>query len=235
MRIAYFYALASPWCHLGQREMLALARRHGATVEPCIIDYDRMFHAAGTVPLPQRPQRRKDCRQVELKRWSAFRGVPLNPRPRFYNGEVAEPDEAEAARMAVAAQQAGLDSPELSHAIMRTVRAEERFPFRRAELLAIAAAATPALHTAHEGNTDHAIARGVLGMPAYSVEDGDIFWGHDFWGQDRLELPEWRLANGMASAAGVTPRAVASPPAAAPGATGPGRRCRARRRPCAGG
>jgi carboxymethylenebutenolidase len=204
MRIEVFYALASPWAYLGQRKFLELAARHGATVVPYLVDYDHMFHAAGTIPLPQRPAARKAYRQVELKRWSAFRGVTLNPRPRFYNGEVSEPDEAEAARMVIAAEAAGLDSLALSYAIQRAVWAEERFPFERAELLAIAAtlgmdgaallaaAATPAVQARYEDNTTHAIARGVFGMPTYIVEDGDIFWG-----QDRLELLEWCLAQGM--------------------------------------
>lgn len=208
MQIEYFYALASPWAFLGQREFLHIAAKHGATIVPYVIDYDHMFEAAGTIPLPKRPQRRKDYRQVELRRWSAFRQVPLNPRPRFYNGEVSEPDEGEAARMVVAAKRAGLDSLGLSYAIMRAVWAEERFPFERGELLAIAAslgmdgaallaaADSPAVRAEYEANTEYSIRRGVFGMPTYIVDDGDIFWG-----QDRLELLEWCLANGMTKTA----------------------------------
>lgn len=209
MQIEYFYALASPWAFLGQREFQRIAARHGATIVPYAIDYDHMFEAAGTIPLPKRPQRRKDYRQVELRRWSAFRQVPLVPRPRFYNGEISEPDEGEAARMVVAAKRAGLDSLELSYAIMRAVWAEERFPFERAELLTIAAtlgmdgaallaeADTPAVRAEYEANTAYSIERGVFGMPTYIVDGGDIFWG-----QDRLELLEWCLANGMTKTAG---------------------------------
>lgn len=209
MRIEYFYALASPWSFLGQRELLRIAARHGAEVVPILVDYDHMFEAAGTVPLPKRPQARKDYRQVELRRWSAFRQVPLNPRPRFYNGEVSEPDESEAARMVVAALRAGLDGLGLSYAIMRAVWAEERFPFERGELLAIAGALgmdgaallaqaeTPAIRAAYEANTAHAIRRGVFGMPTYIVDEGDIFWG-----QDRLEMLDWCLAHGMTKTSG---------------------------------
>lgn len=209
MQIEYFFALASPWSFLGQQRLLQIAARHGATVVPILVDYDHMFDAAGTIPLPKRPQARKDYRQVELRRWSAFRQVPLNPRPRFYNGEVSEPDEGEAARMVIAALRAGQDGLGLAYAIMRAVWAEERFPFEHGELLAIAAAQgldgaallaaadTAELRAAYEANTALAIRRGVFGMPTYIVDGGDFFWG-----QDRLELLEWCLAQGMTKTGG---------------------------------
>jgi len=37
--------------------------------------------------------------------------------------------------------------------------------------------------------TAEAIARGVFGAPSYVLPSGEIFWG-----QDRLPLLEWRLA-----------------------------------------
>ena len=64
-------------------------------MDPVIIDYDRMFEAAGTVPLPGRPPVRKAYRLIELARWSERRQVPLNPEPQFYRGEVEEPREVD--------------------------------------------------------------------------------------------------------------------------------------------
>ncbi|MGI9521155.1 MAG: hypothetical protein ACR2PG_05845, partial [Hyphomicrobiaceae bacterium] len=46
------------------------------------------FDAAGTIPLPKRPPLRKAYRLIELKRWSEFRGVPVNPQPCFNLSEV---------------------------------------------------------------------------------------------------------------------------------------------------
>ena len=197
--IEYYYALASPWSYLGNDRLRRIAAGHGALIDPFIIDYDPVFTATGTVPLPKRPPVRKAYRLVELARWSRFRGVPLNPEPRFYRGETEEPDEREAALMVTAAKAAGLDSLRLAHAISRALWAEERFPFRPDELRAIAAAEgfdgaalldsarRPETARTYEAATSRAIERDVFGMPFYRLD------GEPFWGQDRLEFLERAL------------------------------------------
>jgi len=198
--IEYYFALASPWTYLGNDRLRAIAAAHDAVIDPFIVDYDRMFAAAGTIPLPERPPLRKAYRLVELRRWSAWRGVPLVPEPRHYRGEVEEPDERLAALMVTAAKAAGEDSIALAHAIGRGLWAEDRFPFVRTELLSIAeangydgpsllaAAEAPETVRRYEEQTEQAIARGVFGMPFYIFED------QPFWGQDRLEMLEAALA-----------------------------------------
>ena len=200
--LEYYYALASPWSYLGNDRLREIAAAHGAAIDPVIVDYDRMFAAAGTVPLPERPPLRKAYRLVELRRWSAWRGVPLVPEPRHYRGEVEEPDERLAALMVTAARAAGEDSLALAHAIGRALWAQERFPFVRSELLSIAqgigldgplllaAAERPETARLYEGQTERAIARGVFGMPFYIWRD------EPFWGQDRLEMLDAALALG---------------------------------------
>ena len=199
--IEYYFALASPWSYLGNDRLRVIATAHQVTIDPVIVDYDRMFAAAGTIPLPQRPPLRKAYRLAELRRWSAWRGVPLVPEPRHYRGEVEEPDERIAALMVTAAKAAGEDALTLAHAISRALWAEERFPFVRTELFSIAAANGydgPSLLAAadqpetvrlYERQTEQAIARGVFGMPFY------ICRGEPFWGQDRLEMLEAALAS----------------------------------------
>ncbi len=199
--IEYYFALASPWAYLGNDRLREIAAAHAAAIDPVIVDYDRMFAATGTVPLPQRPPLRKAYRLVELRRWSAWRGVPLVPEPRRYRGETEEPDERLAALMVTAAGAAGEDALALAHAIGRALWAEERFPFECTELLSIAAAIGldgPALLAAaeepetarlYEAQTGRAIARGVFGMPFYIYRD------EPFWGQDRLEMLEAALAS----------------------------------------
>ena len=199
--IEYYYALASPWSYLGNDKLRAIAGAHGLRIDPVIIDYDRMFEAAATVPLPQRPPLRKAYRLVELERWGAFRRVPIHAQPRFYRGEVEEPDERLGALMVVAAAHAGLDSLRLAHAVQRALWAEERFPFAADELGAIAhaegfdgaalleMAARPQIAEEYAANTDRSIARNVFGMPFYILD------GQPFWGQDRLELLEWTLSD----------------------------------------
>ncbi len=200
--IEYYYALASPWSYLGNERLIRIAAAHGARIDPVIIDYDPVFTATGTVPLPGRPRVRKAYRLVELARWSRFRGVPLHPEPRFYRGETEEPDERQAALMVTAAKEAGLDSLRLAHAISRALWAEERFPFRPDELLAIAegegfdgpalidAAERPETVRAYEAATRRAIRHDVFGMPFYRLD------GEPFWGQDRLEFLERALSAG---------------------------------------
>lgn len=194
--VEYYFALASPWAFLGNDMLRRIAAETGVAIDPILIDYDRLFEATGTIPLPKRPPLRKAYRQIELRRWSDVRGVPLVPEPRYYQGEIEEPDERQAALVVTAAKQAGLDSLKLAHAISRAVWAEERFPFTPDELRTIAdaegfdgdallrAAAAPEVGRTYEAMTDQAIQRGVFGMPFY------IFNGEPFWGQDRLELLE---------------------------------------------
>ncbi|MCY4452697.1 MAG: 2-hydroxychromene-2-carboxylate isomerase [Immundisolibacterales bacterium] len=200
--IEYYYALASPWSYLGNDLLRRIAAEHDARIDPVIIDYDPVFTATGTIPLPGRPRVRKAYRLVELARWSRFRGVPLNPEPRFYRGETEEPDERQAALMVTAAKETGLDSLRLAHAVSRALWAEERFPFRPDELRAIAAAegfdgdalleaaARPQTADAYEAATRRAIDLDVFGMPFYRLD------GEPFWGQDRLEFLERALRAG---------------------------------------
>lgn len=196
LTIEYYYALASPWSYLGNKDLWRIAADTGARIDPIIIDYEHMFTAAGTIPLPRRPVLRKAYRLVELRRWSEVRGVALNPQPRFYRGEVEEPDERLGALVVTAAKMAGLDSLKLGHAISRALWAEERFPFRPEELRAIAdaegfngaALLDAAQHAdtaaAYAAATQLSIERRVFGMPFYIVND------EPFWGQDRIELLE---------------------------------------------
>ena len=200
--IEYYYALASPWSYLGNDLLRRIAAENDARIDPIIIDYDPVFTATGTIPLPNRPRVRKAYRLVELARWSRHRGVPLNPEPRFYRGETEEPDERRAALMVTAAKAAGLDSLSLAHAISRALWAEERFPFREDELRAIAnaegfdgeellaAAARPEAANAYAQATRRAIELDVFGRPFYRLD------GEPFWGQDRLEHLERALRAG---------------------------------------
>ena len=205
LTIEYYYALASPWSYLGNQKLWQIAARYGVEIDPVIIDYDHMFEAAGTIPLPKRPPLRKAYRLIELRRWSEWRGVKLNAEPRHYRGEIEEPDERLGALMVTAAKMAGIDSLKLGHAIGRALWAEERSPFHEAELAAIAQAegmdghalltAARSEETArqYDAQTKHSIARGVFGMPFY------IFREEPFWGQDRLELLEAAVERAVGS------------------------------------
>ena len=125
--------------------------------------------------------------------------MALNPEPRFYRGEVEEPDEHGAALLVTAAKLEGLDSLRLAHALSRALWAEERCPFEPDEMRAIASAegfdfdhlASAAMReraeAAYREATEHSIRRKVFGMPFYLLDD------EPFWGQDRLELLDRRM------------------------------------------
>ena len=201
--LEYYYALASPWSFLGNHKLIEIADRHNLKIDPIVIDYDAMFAAAKTVPLPERPILRKEYRLVDLRRWAAFRNVQFNAEPKFYRGEVEEPNEREGALMVVAAKEEGLDSLKLAHAVSRALWAEERFPFHKDELIRIAdregfdgsklwqRSKDKRIADAYAENTQKSIDQGVFGMPFYVVR------GQRYWGQDRLELMDHVLADGQ--------------------------------------
>lgn len=193
--IEYFYTLSSPWAYFGGPRMVEIARRHTARIVLRPYDFLRVVPQTGGIPLRTRPQPRQDYHAIELDRWRAFLGMPLNLKPRFY-----PPDNRLATHAVIAAQLAGLDAQRLSHAILRALWAEERNSADGATLIAIAAengmdgarlfAAETAAAVEQEfaRNSADAIARGVFGSPTY------IYAGVPYWGQDRLDFLDRALA-----------------------------------------
>lgn len=187
--IDYYLTLISPWTYLGSGRFEEIARRHGAEVRVKPVNYGAIFPATGGLPLAKRAPERQAYRLVELKRWSAHLGIPLNLHPAHF----PVPD-AEAACMIIAADRTGGDPLRLAHAILRAVWAEERDISDIATLEAIARetghdapaltakANEPEVRTAYEALTEEAIARGVFGAPTY------VYKGELFWGQDRLDF-----------------------------------------------
>jgi len=201
--IEYYMSLVSPWSFLGNDQLCDIVQRYNVSIDLIPIDYGQMFAATGTLPLPERPWQRKRYRLVELKRWSEYRGIPLNPQPTNYQGEVKEPDESEAALMVIAAKRANLDSLALANAISRTLWVEDRDPFNRDALVRIAEhlgmdgrallaeCQKDSVRSEYGAYTSQAVDRGVFGIPTY------IFDGEMFWGQDRLDFLQRSVAKAM--------------------------------------
>ena len=187
--IECFYTLSSPWAYFGGPRMVEIARRHAARIVLRPYDFLIVVPQTGGIPLRTRPQPRQDYHALELERWRAILGMPLNLKPRFY-----PPDNRLATHAVIAAQLAGLAALRLSHAILRALWAEERNSADRATLIAIAqengmegerlfAADTAApVSDVFARNSADAAARGVFGSPTY------FFAGTPFWGQDRLDF-----------------------------------------------
>jgi 2-hydroxychromene-2-carboxylate isomerase len=196
-KIDYYTFISSPWAYLGSERFAALAAKYNATVTIIPMAPLTLFDATGGLPLLKRAQQRQDYRFVELERWRSHLGVPLNLRPKGF-----PTNETLAGKLVVAARDtAGNDAAiKLAHAAMRGLWAEERDIAALADLkqiadacgldgtLLLAATETPDNQAEYERGTQQAIKAGAFGAPFYVIE------GEPFWGQDRLEFVERKLA-----------------------------------------
>jgi len=192
--IDYYDSMSSPWTYLGHLRFVELARRYGLTIRHKPMDLLKVWSVSGGLPLKQRAQQRQAYRHQELRRWSELLHLPCNLEPAHH--PVAD---RRACYMVIAATQRGLDWIKLSHAILRAVWAEDRDIADHATLVAIAneqgldgkgllaATEDAAVQSEYQSNTEEAMKIGVFGAPTY-VFDGELFWG-----QDRLQMLEWRL------------------------------------------
>lgn len=193
----YYFGPQSPWTYLGHDRLVALAQQYGVQIEikPC--DLGKIFNASGGLPLAKRPPQRQAYRLVELQRWSAHLGMPLNPQPKFF----PVPGDP-AARLIIAAKLAhGTGAAlALTGAVMRALWAEERNIADADTLAALADACghdgkallksseTASVQAEYDRFTEEAIAANVFGSPWYVVD------GEGFWGQDRLDFVEREFA-----------------------------------------
>ena len=195
--IDYFFTPQSPWAYLGHERFAAMAKAAGAHVNVLPVNLGgKVFPVSGGLPLAQRAPQRQAYRLVELQRFSEHLGISLNLHPKFF--PVAD---AAAARLIIAVDlHDGVDAAiALTGAVTRAVWAEERNIADEptlAELLAalglpeqrLVEAQSQALNARYETYTQRAIDAGVFGAPTYVV-DGEMFWG-----QDRLDFVQRRLA-----------------------------------------
>ncbi|HWK83096.1 MAG TPA: 2-hydroxychromene-2-carboxylate isomerase [Caldimonas sp.] len=194
--IDYYFSPQSPWTYLGHERFAAVARAAQATIKVLPVDLGRVFPVSGGLPLAKRAPQRQAYRLVELKRFSEFLGRPLNLQPRYF--PVASDD---AAKLIIAVDGAdGSDAAmRIAGALLRGVWAEQRNiadPGVLQAMLAETGLATrrlddsqsQAVHDRYEADSQRAIDAGVFGAPTYVV-DGELFWG-----QDRLDFLERRLA-----------------------------------------
>jgi 2-hydroxychromene-2-carboxylate isomerase len=199
LTIDYYLAPQSPWTYLGHARLAALVRSSGAHINVLPVDLGgKIFPVSGGLPLGQRAPQRQAYRLVELARTSAFLGMPMHTKPQYF--PVSGDD---AARLIIAVgQHDGADAAmALTGAVLSACWAQQRNIAAQttlAELLAecgldaqrLAQSHHPSAQEHYTAYTDQAIAAGVFGSPSYVV-DGEIFWG-----QDRLDYLERRLARG---------------------------------------
>ncbi len=194
--IDYFLTPFSPWTYLGHDRFVAIARKHGATVNVKPIDLGKVFPVSGGLPLAKRAPQRQAYRLHELARWRDFLELPINISPKFgaSSGELASK------WIAAAAEQAAAPALALSGAILRGRWAGERDiadPATLAELAhgagldattLAARAASPEIAARCDALTQEAIDAQVFGAPWY------VYGGEPFWGQDRLDFLDRALS-----------------------------------------
>jgi 2-hydroxychromene-2-carboxylate isomerase len=193
--IDYYDSMSSPWTYLGHMRLLDLADRFGLTVRHKPMDLLKVWSVSGGLPLKQRAPQRQAYRHLELRRWREFLGLPCNVEPAHH--PVAD---RRACYLVIAAHLQGLDWRALAHALLRAVWVQDRDIADHPTLEAIAnecgmdgkalLATTERedVKSQYAANTEEAIRIGVFGAPTY-VFDGELFWG-----QDRLQMLEWRLS-----------------------------------------
>jgi len=195
-QIDYYFATISPWTYLGHDRLVAIARKHGATIAVKPVNFGDVFPASGGLPLSKRAPQRQAYRLVELKRWREFLGMPLNLQPKYFpaNGDLA------AYWVLAAAEKDAALALALYGAIGKALWVEERDIADAATLAGVAKsvgqdaealgarAQAPEISARYAALTKEAIERGVFGAPSY-VLDGEIFWG-----QDRLDFLDRKLA-----------------------------------------
>ncbi len=191
--IDYYFNPLSVWTYMGHKRFEKLARRYGAAIAYKPADFGRIFSVSGGVPVPQRAKQRQIYRLAEIERFSKFLKIPVVLEPKYY----PVPSDL-ACRIILVAPKSKRGN--VAHALMRACWAEERNISDRATQLGIlkdlgldgkavlAAAEAEAAKKQFEAITQEAIDRNVFGAPTYIV-DGDLFWG-----QDRLDFVERKLA-----------------------------------------
>ncbi len=199
LTIDYYLAPQSPYVYLGHERFVEIARAAGAQVNLRPIDLGgKVFPISGGLPLAKRAPQRQAYRLVELKRFSEFLGRPLNLTPKYF--PVPGDD---AAKLIIAVDQ--LDGTAaalaLTGAILSAVWVQERNIADAHELATLLVASklpsrrlddaqAPGVQERYDAYTQSAIETGVFGAPSYVI-DGEIFWG-----QDRLDFVQRRLARG---------------------------------------
>ena len=194
--VDYYLSLNSPWAFLASRRFEAIAAKHKADVTIWPVDFGSVFAVSGGAPLPKRAPQRQAYRMMELKRWRDHLGIKLTLEPKFFPH-----DEVPAAKCVIALREQGrmTDAIKLAHAVLAAVWVEERNPADPATLKAILGEcgldadavlkASEGMAAKREAYTKHAIDQSVFGAPFFVID------GERFWGQDRIDFVERKLAS----------------------------------------
>jgi len=176
-----------------------MAIANGASLRIFPVDFGTIFPASGGLPLPKRAPQRQAYRMQELRRWRDHLGIPITLEPKHFPSA-----ELPAASCVIGVRETIGDQPaiKLAHRVLKAVWQEEKNAGDLPTLAALIADVgldparvmpfvdDPQWAERRASDTKAALDRGVFGAPSYVIGE-DIFWG-----QDRLEFVQRRLARG---------------------------------------
>jgi 2-hydroxychromene-2-carboxylate isomerase len=194
--IDYYLAPQSPWTYLGHARLVEMAKKYGAKISIKPMDLGKIFPLSGGLPLPKRAPQRQAYRLVELARFRDHLQMPLHVQPTFFP-VAGDP----AARVIIAVREADGQDAAVTFAgkVLAGVWADQRNIADVDTLkLMLAECGLPegrydeslseSTQALYDADTQQAIDAQVFGSPSYVI-DGELFWG-----QDRLEFVERKLA-----------------------------------------
>ena len=185
----FFYDLGSPYSYLASTRLAGIEQRTGSRARPIPITLGGLRKATGHhLPPPQQLKYMSE----DTARWAQEYGVPMQIPKAFPINSI------QALRACVAAERTG-NGGQAMHALFRTYWAEgddisDASVIDRAlskegldGKALVEATQEQEIKDGLRSNTEHALGRGVFGVPT-------IFVGQrSFWGNDRLQFAEAEL------------------------------------------
>ena len=182
----------SPWTFLGHKKVNEITKTNNCELDIMPVNYGEIFPVSGGLPVHKRPLQRQKYRLQELKRWSEFLKIKLNPEPKHFPSRSLLPskviisvkilnfenvnDIAYAIMEGLWIKELNIDDPKnLKKILTRFIKtADEVIDFSESK------------QVEKEMNeyTKEAIDLAVFGAPTYII-DKQIYWG-----QDRLDFLE---------------------------------------------
>jgi 2-hydroxychromene-2-carboxylate isomerase len=188
MNVTFYYDIVCPYAYLASTQIEAMAARAGAEIEWVPVLLGGIFRAIGQADVPARamPPAKQLLNLLDMKRYAALYGVPLQLHPRHPLRSL------EAMRLCHTVD--GNDRIALTKALYRAHFVENRDISDRAVLAdygEVSRLDSPEIKGALRAATDRAVADGAFGVPSFVIEQrGQRFL---FWGQDRLAFVEKAL------------------------------------------
>ena len=182
----------TPWTILGHKKVNEVSKKNNHEVDTMPVNYGEIFPVSGGLPVHKRPLQRQKYRLQELKRWSEFLKIKLNPEPKHFPSRSLLPskviisvkilnfenvnDIAYAIMVGLWIKEMNIDDPKnLKKILTRFIKtADEVIDFSESK------------QVEKEMNeyTKEAIDLAVFGAPTYILDD------QIYWGQDRLDFLE---------------------------------------------